>query len=212
MTLFFIFHIYEYINLQNMEKQLYAKNENPESDWGIVRTNHFSVSESADKRFFVVDNFYNDPEAVRNFALQQYYYDDPGYLGMRTRKQFFFDGVKEKFEQIIGQPITQWENQGMNGRFQSCVAGTPLVYHCDEQHWAGMVYLTPNAPFEGGTSFYAHKQTRIRHNSQDGIMNCFVLRKSRPTQICKTLYAILGRHRKGNETDRHKNKILTLKP
>lgn len=26
------------------------------------------------------------------------------------------------------------------------------------------------------------------------------------------LYAILGRHRKGNETDRQKNKILTLKP
>ena len=41
---------------------------------------------------------------------------------MRTRKQYLFDGVKERFEQIIGSKIIgkeMWENYGMNGRFQS---------------------------------------------------------------------------------------------
>jgi len=32
-----------------------------------------------------------------------------------------------------------------------------------------MVYLTPNAPFECGTSMYAHKETRARHISDPGI-------------------------------------------
>ena len=47
---------------------------NPESEWGIVETDQCGVSNLEDKRFFVVDNFYADPIAVRNFALQQIYY------------------------------------------------------------------------------------------------------------------------------------------
>lgn len=138
----------------------------PDSDFGAIETDQIKVSSCKDKRLFVVDNFYEDPLAVRNFALNQYYFDDGGYLGMRTRKQFFFDGVKESMERIIGEKITDWESQPMNGRFQTCKAGTPIVYHCDDQKWAAMVYLTPNAPIECGTSFYRHKETKKYHSSQ----------------------------------------------
>jgi len=141
-------------------------NKTPDSDWGIIETDEIKLSNGKDKRLFVVDNFYEDPLAVRNLALNQYYFDDEGYLGMRTRKQFFFDGVKERIEEIIGEKITDWDNQPMNGRFQTCKAGTPLVYHCDDQRWAAMVYLTPNAPIECGTSFFRHKETKIHHSSQ----------------------------------------------
>lgn len=140
--------------------------ETPESQWGVIKTDQFKITDGEDKRLFVVDNFYEDPLAVRNFALSQYFFDDEGYLGMRTRKQFFFDGVKERFEKIINKKISSWEEQSMNGRFQTCKAGTPLVYHCDEQKWAAMVYLTPDAPIECGTSFYRHKATKKYHNSQ----------------------------------------------
>jgi hypothetical protein len=149
----------------------YFENTLPESDWGVIRTNKYKVNPAQGKRLFVVDNFYEDIDAVRDFALQQYYFDDGGYLGMRTRKQFFFEGVKERFESIIGKTITSWEDQAMNGRFQTCVAGTPLVYHCDEQQWAAMVYLTPDAPPECGTSFYRHKKTKIRHVEELGQQN-----------------------------------------
>jgi hypothetical protein len=141
-------------------------NHRPDCDWGIIETDQFSLSNGKDKRLFVIDNFYEDPVAVRNFALSQLYFDDEGYLGMRTRKQFFFDGVKERIEQTIGEKITDWEDQSMNGRFQTCKAGTPLVYHCDNQRWAAMVYLTPDAPVECGTSFFRHKKTKKHHTSQ----------------------------------------------
>jgi hypothetical protein len=118
------------------------------------------------KRAFVIDNFYEDPYAVREYALQQEFFDDPGYIGRRTRTQHLFSGLKETFESIIGEKISEWESYGMNGRFQHNFAGEKLVYHCDQQRWAGMIYLTPDAPPECGTSMYRHKGTKIHHNSQ----------------------------------------------
>lgn len=145
---------------------------NPESEWGIVETDQCGVSNLKDKRFFVVDNFYADPMAVRNFALQQTYYPGEGAVGHRTRKQFMFDGVREAFESIIGTKIADrdngygWFDEGINGRFQYCPAGTPSVFHCDTQKWAAVIYLTPDAPPQSGTSFLRHKETKIFHNSQ----------------------------------------------
>lgn len=116
------------------------------------------------KRLFVVDNFYNDPDLVRSFALQQEYEPSSDwYKGSRTYKQFLMPRVKKAFEEIMGIKIREWESHGMNGKFQYCVPENPLVYHYDGQTWAAMVYLTPDAPFSTGTSFYAHKQTKIRH-------------------------------------------------
>ena len=118
------------------------------------------------KRAIVVDNFYEDPYAVREYALQQEFFDDPGYIGKRTRTQHLFPGLKEIFEDLIGEKISEWESYGMNSRFQHNVAGEKVVYHCDQQRWAAMIYLTPDAPPECGTSTFMHKQTRIHHNSQ----------------------------------------------
>jgi hypothetical protein len=146
---------------------------NPESEWGIVESDQFKIKGNKDKRFFVVDNFYEDPYAVREFALQQTYYPGEGAVGHRTRKQFLFDGLRESFEEIIDAKIADhtddgfgWFNEGINGRFQYCPAGTPSVFHCDSQKWAAVIYLTPDAPPQSGTSFYRHKETKVFHNTQ----------------------------------------------
>ena len=132
-----------------------------------------SINLNYNKRIFVVDNFYSDPYAVRNFALQQNFLEDQRfYKGKRTQIQYFIPGTKQIFETIIGQKISVWEEHGMCGVFQSCNAEDLLVYHSDQQEWAGMVYLTPDAPFECGTSFYAHKETKKRHQDE-GIDECF---------------------------------------
>jgi len=118
------------------------------------------------QRVIIVDNFYKDPHAVREFALEQDYHDDAGYIGRRTRKQFFIPGTREAFEDLLGIKITEWESHGMNGRFQHNWSGEKLVYHCDDQTWAGMIYLTPDAPPECGTTMWRHKETKVHHNSQ----------------------------------------------
>jgi tetratricopeptide (TPR) repeat protein len=126
--------------------------------------------------FWIVDNFYRDPDAVRAFALEQEYEPSgPGkpYIGSRTYKQFLFPGLQEEFEYIMGRKIEAWESHGMNGRFQFNVEGEPLVYHADLQRWAAMLYLTPNAPYETGTMTHALKGTDIRHSSHPEFGRCF---------------------------------------
>lgn len=155
-----------------MPEETYLQDPTPESDWGIITGNKFTVNSNFNNRCWVVEDFYDNPEQVREFALWQYFFPGEGAVGSRTRKQFLFDGVKEKFEGIMQKKILDhtesghgWLDGGINGRFQTCTAGTPLVYHCDAQKWAGMVYLTPDAPPECGTTFFRHKETKVRHNS-----------------------------------------------
>jgi tetratricopeptide (TPR) repeat protein len=131
----------------------------------------YSINKKSKNTLWIVDNIYENPDEIRKFALDQEYVEGGfgrGFIGRRTVKSFLFDGLKEKFEQIIGKSITGWtaednpEKYGMNGRFQIAWAGEPLVYHCDNQRWGGMLYLTPDAPYQCGTTLYAHKQTRAR--------------------------------------------------
>lgn len=131
----------------------------------------FNISKKTNSTSWVVDNFYENPDKVRKFALKQEYIEGGfgrGFIGRRTEKQFLFPGLKEKFEEIMSKKITNWENLDMNGRFQNCHSGEPLVYHCDTQTWGGMIYLTPNAPYQCGTTLYAHKKTRARNYYEEG--------------------------------------------
>lgn len=151
----------------------YYYDPTPDSEWGIVKTDRFRINSNYSTRAWIVDNFYEDPYAVRELALGQAYFPGEGAVGHRTRKQFIFEGIKEKFEKIMQKKILDHTDNGhgffdggINGRFQTCHAGTPLVYHCDAQQFAGMVYLTPDAPPECGTSFFRHKIEKIRHNSE----------------------------------------------
>ena len=149
--------------------------------------NPSSIISPYKKRVWIVDDFYRNPDEVRQYALTREFDKGGfgrGYMGNRTFKQYLFPGLKEEFEKIMGMKITAWESHGMNGRFQTCYAGDALVYHCDDQKYAGMLFLTPDAPYETGTTMYAHKATRIRHNSHPEIMSTF----SGHTTLDKTPY------------------------
>jgi tetratricopeptide (TPR) repeat protein len=141
-----------------------------------VTTNFSAINNNYQKGIWVIDNFYKDPDAVREFALKQEYIQGGlgrGFIGSRTAQQFLFPELKEEFERIMGHKITVWEDHGMNGRFQYGMEGDPNVYHCDTQTWAGMLYLTPDAPYQTGTGTFAGKNSDIRHSSHPEILNCF---------------------------------------
>jgi len=137
--------------------------------------NSFSVNIQTKPRLWIVDDFYADPHAVREFALQQEFEPNLNYYkGSRSNQQYIVPGTKEAFENIIGKKITNWtETHGMCGRFQYCTAEDSLVYHCDGQTLAGMIYLTPDAPLSCGTSLYAHKDTKLRNENDFKNINVF---------------------------------------
>ena len=131
----------------------------------------FNLSANSKSTSWIVDNFYDEPDSIREFALKQEYVEGGigrGFIGRRTEQQFLFPDLKQKFEEIMGRKITAWQEHGMNGRFQISWSGEPLVYHCDSQKWGGMLYLTPNAPYQCGTTLYAHKQTKARTYHEEG--------------------------------------------
>ena len=137
--------------------------------------NSFSVNITTKPRLWIVDDFYADPHAVREFVLQQEFEPNLNYYkGSRSNQQYIVPGTKEAFEKIIGKKITNWtETHGMCGRFQYCTAEDALVYHCDGQTLAGMIYLTPDAPYSCGTSLFAHKRTGLRNENDFGDVNVF---------------------------------------
>jgi hypothetical protein len=123
------------------------------------------INQQSNERLFVVDNFYNDPDRVREIALSvEYEMDLRYYKGYRSTGQWVMDGTREAFEKIIGQPIIHFnEIHGHCGKFQYTTAEDPQVYHHDLQRWAAMIYLTPNAPIQSGTNLLASKITGARH-------------------------------------------------
>jgi hypothetical protein len=113
--------------------------------------------------FLVVDNFYNNADIVRNYALSQEFIFNPNnHKGKRTEIDFHNDSLKNEFERLLGVPIQKWDYK-WNGCFQYCTAEDKLVIHCDVQNYAAIVFLTPDAPPSTGTSFYRHKKMKNRH-------------------------------------------------
>jgi hypothetical protein len=139
------------------------------NNWSAVFSFQKSVSESP-KKFgvnrsvqscIIVDNFYTNPDAVREFALSCDFQLHPNnHKGKRTDACYRFEGLKERFEEIIGRKICNWEKYGTNGCFQICVAGDQLVYHRDDQQYAGVLFLTPDAPVQTGTCLLRSNATK----------------------------------------------------
>ena len=109
----------------------------------------------------VIDNFYDNPDEIRELALKQTFeYHPNNHKGKRTEKVFLLDGLKESFENILNQKIKNWNYYPVNGCFQICIGGDQLVYHVDLQEYAGIIFLTPDAPPQSGTNFFRSKYTK----------------------------------------------------
>jgi hypothetical protein len=111
----------------------------------------------------VIDNFYENPYEVRNFALQQEYKEQPctdyNYcIGKRT-KSFAYEEHKKKFQEILEPIVGKIKNfpyDTDNGKFQYSTSNEHSWVHCDNANFAGIIYLTPDAPVESGTAFYKY--------------------------------------------------------
>ena len=121
------------------------------------------------KDIIVVDDFYADPDAVREYAMNNLTFKPSDYhKGQRATERFILEGTKEKLEEVIGRKIYNWNHGGYaNGIFQFCTADQPIVFHIDSQMMAAMVYLTPDAPVSTGTAMYKSKVTGLRSFPND---------------------------------------------
>lgn len=110
--------------------------------------------ETPKKTLVVVDNFYNNPHDTRKFVLGLDFEVKGNYPGQRTQS-FATDEIKKTFEKYIGEPISKWDMEGYNGSFQYTTSRDRSWIHTDyTNNWAGVLFLTPNAPTSGGLGLY----------------------------------------------------------
>lgn len=112
-----------------------------------------------------IDNFYEDPYKVREFALKQDFQVLGNYPGQRT-KPFLTDAIKKSLRDILypfAGEVTWWGDD-YTGAFQYTTARDRSWIHADSHtDWAGVCYLTPDAPLSSGTGIFKHKSTGRMH-------------------------------------------------
>lgn len=118
----------------------------------------------------VIDDFYSNPDDVRQFALQQEFKYWDKFPGLRTRS-FLNDSTKMSLSQILynaAGEITNWNDRdGLSGSFELATSRDRSWIHTDHFNtWAGLIYLTPNAPLSGGTGIYRYKRTGATRASE----------------------------------------------
>lgn len=119
----------------------------------------------------VVDDFLADPMEHREYALKLEY-EKKGSYGVRSRHVYPYAEYRDQFQNLLGRKIVKetW-NQGVNGCYQWCNRHQELVWHVDAQDYAAIVYLTPDAPLNSGTSFWKSKHTADRFVGRDADHN-----------------------------------------
>lgn len=134
----------------------------------------FMINKQLNKKLFVVDDFYTEPDQVRKFALGVEFKEDiKWYKGARSTQFYHPPGIVEIFESIIGQKIVNFDQSTPNGCFQITTATDPQVYHHDLQKWAAMIYLTPNAPLTSGTRLLRSNINQASHKNDPNINEAF---------------------------------------
>ena len=117
----------------------------------------------------VIDNFYNNPYETRKFVLEQEFMVRGNYPGQRTISYAneYLKEIIQKYVEPYGGKITEFpiprpdgiDSAGVyNGSFQFTTSRDRSWVHIDGfNNWAGVLYLTPNAPLSSGTAFYNFK-------------------------------------------------------
>lgn len=115
----------------------------------------------------IVDNFYNNAMETRNYILSQEFSVRGNYPGQRTTS-YANDQLKDiiqKYVEPFGGKITEFpipmddnSKDVYNGAFQYTTSRDRSWVHTDSwNNWAGIIFLTPDAPLSSGTGFYRFK-------------------------------------------------------
>lgn len=118
----------------------------------------------------VVDNFYSNADGVRSFALTQTYNVAGNFPGKRT-KTFLNQSTKDALQTALwnaaGKILDFHERDGMSGSFQIATAQDRSWIHTDHHNtWAGVLYLTPDAPLSSGTGLFRYRKNQARYAKQ----------------------------------------------
>lgn len=110
----------------------------------------------------VVDDFLDDPYALRNAALRLNYPEVKAtYPGRNSVERINLDGLNSEVSRLVGEPLVPMTHNQAHGKCRIALGsdtGTAKV-HVDGSHWSGILYLSKPEDCRGGTEFFRHIPT-----------------------------------------------------
>tara|TARA_B100000131_G_scaffold129525_1_gene126407 strand:- start:101 stop:676 length:576 start_codon:yes stop_codon:yes gene_type:complete len=123
----------------------------------------------------IISDFLDDPDRVRESLIEQKvdfcHRAEDGFPGSRTNPapENYQQMVNEKLDKIL--PF-KWEMEKVNYSsycFQLCLEGDKSWIHVDDTKWAGILYLTPNAPLLSGTLIYTEDSDNVLRKTNEKV-------------------------------------------
>jgi hypothetical protein len=116
-------------------------------------------------KIFIIDDFYEDPDTIRYYALQQGLTNHGYHPGMRTISCFNHE-AHDKIVKILSSCINptgdcyafQYNTQHDVSWIHTDIVPNEIISHPDKDYWAAVIYLTPDAPIDSGTTLFIDKK------------------------------------------------------
>lgn len=126
----------------------------------------------------IIDNFYDDPWAIRETALtceympaktdSQYLFGGAPYPGKVSKSSYSPRNLDLSMSKLLGKQVRQLL-QFNSGKFRlsNSFDKSDNFVHRDHTGYAGVVYLNPDIYSVPGTIFYTHKETKASSGDLD---------------------------------------------
>jgi len=115
----------------------------------------------------IVDDFLPDPEAVRRAALTLAYphpQEQTYFPGRNANRALPVQGLDAVIGGLVGERLKPApDTSHLKPRLALAGETGKGGVHVDNAHWSGILYLTPDAHCQGGTSFHRHRKTGTEH-------------------------------------------------
>jgi hypothetical protein len=111
--------------------------------------------------FIIVDDFLENPAAIRKLALGLDYDFEGNFPGRNSRQRLDLPGLSDYVSHLTGEPLKPIDPLDSHGKCRVTLASDPknAGIHVDDSQWSGILYLSRNEDCRGGTRFFRHKRT-----------------------------------------------------
>ena len=110
----------------------------------------------------IIDDFLDDPDAVRRQALMLDYPDQQGiFPGRNSLQRLQLDGLSQVVSTLVREPLVAAPPNQSHAKCRITLAqdeGLGRV-HIDVSNWSGILYLSKPEDCRGGTEFFRHRRT-----------------------------------------------------
>ena len=131
-----------------------------------------------DKKIIIVDDFYPDPDQIRNIALESDYEKSGlrNYPGCNTQRPYWNSEINDLFAKATGESVSPKATSSCGHfRYTREHDTSTQIIHFDpkpSQKWAGVVYLSLPEHYQGhdsGTKIYSHRASGMSVAPKDHI-------------------------------------------